>query len=90
MRTHRQTEFRQDAFMLWEPDESVVGYGVYNDAANDPAYGGGLGKRHGKSGGIMLGMGGHVEFMKYDAFQREQTNPQKNRLWCYPATVDGR
>jgi prepilin-type N-terminal cleavage/methylation domain-containing protein/prepilin-type processing-associated H-X9-DG protein len=87
------SDFRQDAFMMWEPDDSnaTLGYG-YNDGSSypDPAADGGLGKRHGKSGGIVLAVDGHVEFVKYDAWKREAETPGKNRMYCNPGTVDGR
>jgi len=48
--SYKQTAFRQDGFMMWEPDDRPNGYG-YNDGSSypDPAVDGGLGKRHGKS-----------------------------------------
>jgi prepilin-type N-terminal cleavage/methylation domain-containing protein/prepilin-type processing-associated H-X9-DG protein len=87
------SDFRQDAFMMWEPDDSngTLGYG-YNDGSSypDPAVDGGLGRRHGKTGGIVLAVDGHVEFVKYDAWKREAETPGKNRMYCNPGTVDGR
>lgn len=90
-RTYNQTDFRQDAFLSWEPDEqsSSLGAGVYNDAASFPTTGEGIGRRHGKIGGVMLSFDGHVEFLKYNVFQAEQNSPVKNRLWCNPATSNG-
>lgn len=91
--TYRQSEFRQDAFMMWEPYEDParpLGWG-YNDASSypDPTVDAGIGKRHGKQGGIVLGYGGHVEYIKYATWEREARDPNKNRLWCNPGSVNG-
>jgi prepilin-type N-terminal cleavage/methylation domain-containing protein len=94
-RTYRLGDFRQDAFMMWEPnqdDTSIGAQWTYNDGASypDPAIDGGLGKRHGQKGGIVLAMDGHVEFIKFDAWRRESEAPRKNRMYCNPGTADGR
>jgi prepilin-type N-terminal cleavage/methylation domain-containing protein len=93
--TYRQGDFRQDAFMMWEPaqeDTSIGAQWTYNDGSSfpDPAVDGGLGRRHGKNGGIVLGIDGRVEFIKYDAWNRESKMPGKNRMYCNPGTTDGR
>jgi hypothetical protein len=92
-KAYKESDFAQDAFMMWEPDDTnpTPGYG-YNDGASypDPAVDGGLGRRHGKLGGIVLGVDGHVEFIKYDAWKRESELPTKNRMYCNPGTTDGR
>lgn len=91
--TYKQTAFAQDAFMMWEPDDSnpVLGYG-YNDGSSypDPDVDGGLGRRHGKLGGIVLAFDGHVEWIKYDAWKRESKLPGRNRMYCNPGTPNGR
>ncbi len=93
-KTFKQGQFRQDAFMMWEPDDttSQFGAGVYNDGSSypDPSVDGGLGRRHGKSGGIVLNFSGSVEFIRYDAWKREATIPTANRLYCNPGTPNGR
>jgi prepilin-type N-terminal cleavage/methylation domain-containing protein len=90
-RTYSQSQFRQDAFMSWEPEDRGVGFG-FNDASSypDPAVDGGLGKRHGKIGGIVLNLSGGVLMMKSNAWYREASEPIKNRLWCNPGTANGR
>jgi prepilin-type N-terminal cleavage/methylation domain-containing protein len=93
--TYRHSDFRQDAFMLWEPDQQDTSIGAqwtYNDGASfpDPTIDGGLGKRHGKIGGIVLAIEGHVEFVKYAAWRRESELPFKNRMYCNPGTANGR
>jgi prepilin-type N-terminal cleavage/methylation domain-containing protein len=93
-RTYSPAQFRQDAFMMWEPEEatSAFGAGVYNDASSypDPSVDGGLGRRHGKRGGIVLGFSGQVLFVKYQDWLNESKLPTKNRLYCNPGTENGR
>ena len=92
-KAYKPQDFQPDAFMMWEPDDQnpIPGYG-YNDGSSypDPAVDGGLGRRHGKKGGVVLGIGGHVEIIKYDIWRREAQLPTKNRMFCSPATANGR
>jgi prepilin-type N-terminal cleavage/methylation domain-containing protein len=92
-KTWKISDFRPDAFMMWEPDDRnpIPGYG-YNDgsSAPDPAVDGGLGRRHGKMGGIVLAIDGHVEYIKYDTWKKESELPNKNRMYCNPGSVNGR
>lgn len=86
--TFKQAQFRQDAFMMWEPEEDPRGLGaaIYNDASSfpDPAVDGGLGRRHGKLGGIVLNFSGSVQFIKYETWKNEAKIPTLNRLYCSP------
>jgi prepilin-type N-terminal cleavage/methylation domain-containing protein len=86
----KQTMFRQDAFMMWEPESYDSGWG-YNDGASypDPAVDGGLGTRHGKKGGLVLGYSGQVLFVKVVDWTRMAADPQKNQLWCNPGSSNG-
>ncbi len=88
--TYGQAMFRQDAFMMWEPDDKPNGYG-YNDGSSypDPAVDGALGRRHGKLGGIVLDLSGSVQFIKYAVWAAEGKSQNKNRLWCNPGTANG-
>ena len=90
---YKITDFAPDAFMMWEPDSAhpTPGYG-YNDGSSypDPAVDGALGRRHGKMGGIVLAVDSHVEFIKYEVWKREAQLPTKNRMFCNPATANGR
>lgn len=92
-KSYKLTDFAQDAFFMWEPDDlsTTLGYG-YNDGSSypDPAVDGGLGRRHGKLGGIVLAVDGHVEFIKYEAWRREAQTPGRNRMYCNPGSPDGR
>ncbi len=89
--TWPQAAFKQDAFMMWEPDDPRNGYG-YNDGSSypDPAVDGGLGHRHGKIGGVVLVVSGSVQFIKYATWEVEAKETViKNRLWCNPGTANG-
>ena len=89
--SYKEAQFRQDAFMSWEPDDRGIGFG-YNDASSfpDPAVDGGLGARHGKIGGIVLNFSGSVVMVKSNAWTIEAKETVKNRLWCNPGTRNGR
>jgi prepilin-type N-terminal cleavage/methylation domain-containing protein len=93
-KTFNQGAFRQDAFMMWEPEEATSPFGasVYNDASSypDPTTDGGLGKRHGKTGGVVLGFSGAVQYVKYTEWLNESKLAIKNRLYCNPGTANGR
>jgi hypothetical protein len=92
-KTWKISDFRSDAFMMWEPDDQnpQPGYG-YNDGSSypDPAVDGALGRRHGKMGGIVLAIDGHVEYVKYDTWKKEAQLPTKNRMFCNPGSANGR
>lgn len=92
-KTYKISDFPGDSFMMWEPDDlnKTPGYG-YNDGSSypDPAVDGALGRRHGKMGGIVLAIDGHVEYIKYDTWKREAQLPTKNRMFCNPGTPNGR
>jgi prepilin-type N-terminal cleavage/methylation domain-containing protein len=94
-RSYPENQFRQDAFMMWEPGvvANNPGFG-YNDGASfpdplPPYSDGGLGGRHGKIGGIVLNISGSVLFIKTNAWYLEAIAAGKNRLWCNPGTVNG-
>ena len=92
-KAYKTSDFQADAFMMWEPDDKNVtlGYG-YNDGSSypDPAIDGGLGRRHGKQGGVVLGVGGHVEIIKYETWRKEAQLTTKNRMYCNPGSANGR
>ena len=88
--SYKQAEFKQDAFMSWEPDDRGTSYG-FNDGSSysDSAVDGGLGLRHGKVGGIVLNFSGSVIFVKSNAWYIEAKDPNKNRLRCNPGKANG-
>lgn len=81
-------------YILWEPDENLgsppVGAYTFNDASStpDPSSNEGVGRLHGK-GAIVLAVDGHVEFISFESFQREQNNPQRGLLWWNPWSKTG-
>ena len=91
--TYHQFEFKQDAYLMWEPDDvsTTLGVNNYNDGSSypDPTSDFGLGKRHGKTGGIALDMSGSVQFVKYDLWLAISKEANKNQLWCNPGTPNG-
>ncbi len=92
--SYKQTQFQQDAYMMWEGDDQGTGDG-YNDGASypdplPPYSDGGLSGRHGKIGGIVLNISGSVLFIRTNAWWIEATDPNKNHLWCNPGSSNGR
>ena len=80
-------------YIQWEPDENLgnppIGAFAYNDASSFPDRNEGIGRLHQK-GGILLAVGGHVQFLDFKAFTAEQNNPAKGLLWWSPWTSNGR
>ncbi len=93
-KTYRQQDFRQDAFMMWEPDNTSpnLGNNTYNDASSypDPTTDFGLGRRHSKDGGTVAVVSGSVQFVKFATWASAAKDPYKNQLWCNPGTNNGR
>ena len=91
--TYAQGQFRQDAFMLWEPDDGQTSGGIsyYNDGASfpDPRVDGGLGHRHDQRGGVVLDFSGSIQFIRFEAWASEAKARDANRLWCNPGSSDG-
>ena len=91
--SYKLSDFRQDAYIMWEPDPTLPnGNTTYNDGASypDPATDGGLGTRHGKVGGVVLGISGNVQFVKAKDWANLASSTTKNAVWCNPGTADGR
>jgi prepilin-type N-terminal cleavage/methylation domain-containing protein len=92
-KSYHEGEFRQDAFLMWEPEDvsSILGVNNYNDGSSypDPTQDFGLGKRHGKMGGIVMVVSGSVQFVKYSAWASAAKDPNKNQLWCNPGSSNG-
>ena len=92
-RSYRESDFQQDAFMAWEPDDTspTLGVNTYNDGSSypDPSEDFGLGKRHGKVGGIVLVVSGSVQFVQYVTWAAVAKDPAKNQLWCNPGSANG-
>jgi prepilin-type N-terminal cleavage/methylation domain-containing protein len=82
-------------YIQWEPDENLgnppIGEFAYNDASSYPDRNEGVGKLHQK-GAIVQAVGGHVQFLAFKDFYREQTNAPnaKGLLWWSPWSANGR
>ncbi len=92
-RTYKLGQFNQAAYFVWEPDEdnyykNFPGQSCYNDASSYPSEGEGLGKRHGKKGGIMLGFSGHAVIVSFEKFNQERLN-HPGLLHCVPGSSSG-
>lgn len=74
-----------DAVAFWETDEEDPRY--FNDGANYPAEG--VSARHlqGAVNGLFDGSAG---FIKFDTWYNEVDQTNKNQLWCYPNSDNGR
>jgi prepilin-type N-terminal cleavage/methylation domain-containing protein len=88
-------------FLMWEPDEHLPGPGYpdgegayeWNDGSNIPAsppYGTeGIGRLHNKSGGEILALDGHVEFMTEAEFSQQALIPYNSgRTLLWWSTLD--
>jgi hypothetical protein len=90
--TYKLSAFNPAAYVHWEPDIRNFG-GVWGansglDASQYPNEDEGIGHRH-KKGAVVAGFGGHVSFITYDAFQREQRDNKPGLLWCVPDSRTG-
>ena len=97
-------------YLLWEPDEYLACAGFpngllaleFNDGANDPSAPGtegdcgqGIGRLHGKNGGNILAVDGHVDYINTNIFDKISINPGsgpggKGLLWWSPFSENGR
>ena len=92
-RTYRLAQFNPAAYFIWEPDEenyykNFPGQSCYNDASSYPSEGEGLGRRHGKKGGILLGFSGHAVTITFEKFNQERRN-FPGLLHCVPGSPTG-
>jgi prepilin-type N-terminal cleavage/methylation domain-containing protein len=90
-------------YLLWEPDENTLGPGnpganEFNDGANypdaPPNGGEGIGPLHGKNGGNILALDGHVDYMNTNIFNKLSTNNGsgpggKGLLWWSTYAANG-
>ena len=81
----KNSAFRPTDMLLWETDEKIPGY--FNDGASRPDEG--FSQRH--SIGAIVGLfGGHAEYLKWKKYFQIIADPNRNSLWCYPKSRDGR
>ena len=86
-KTFKLGAFNPAAYTMWEPEITNYG-GTWGsnpgfDASQYPNLDEGIGHRH-KKGAVITGFSGHVHFIKFEDFQREQTYNNPGLLWCVP------
>jgi prepilin-type N-terminal cleavage/methylation domain-containing protein len=91
-KTFKLSAFNPTAYVMWEPEINNYS-GVYDsnpghDASQYPSKEEGIGYRHVK-GAVISGFSGHVRFISFDEFQREQNYNKPGLLWCVPNTKNG-
>ena len=91
-KTHKISAFNPVAYVHWEPDiknwGGVWGSNPGHDASQFPNEDEGIGRRH-KRGAVITAFDGHVHFIKFEEFQREQRYNKPGLLWCVPDTPTG-
>jgi prepilin-type N-terminal cleavage/methylation domain-containing protein len=81
----RLSNIAPEAVAFWETDEQVPHY--FNDGSSYPSEG--VSARHIQ--GAMTGtFDGSASFMKYDIWYDQADSTNKNQLWCYPGSPNGR
>jgi prepilin-type N-terminal cleavage/methylation domain-containing protein len=80
-------KFSPNDILFWEAEEHGVKGNPWNDGSSYPDEEG-LTTRHQKGAGVGC-MDGHVEWMLFDDFAKEQTATDRSRLWCSPYTTTG-
>ena len=79
------SSMRPDDIAFWETDEKNPKY--FNDGANYPREG--VSTRH-LNGAINAAFGGSVSYIRIDFWYLQVDDTNKNSLWCYPGSADGR
>jgi prepilin-type N-terminal cleavage/methylation domain-containing protein len=79
------TAMRPGDVAFWETDERHPQY--FNDGANFPEEG--VSPRH-RNGAIKVAFDGSVGYVRLDAWYVEVDDTNKNSVWCYPGSPDGR
>ena len=70
---------------FWETDETEPHY--FNDGANVPTEG--VSGRH-MQGGLQAVFDGGANYVKLSLWYQQVLDTNRNRLWCYPNSPDGR
>jgi prepilin-type N-terminal cleavage/methylation domain-containing protein len=81
----RLSSMATDAVVFWETDETQPGY--FNDGASYAKEG--VSARH-LQGAINGAFDGSVSYIKFDTWYDEVDQTNKNQLWCYPNSANGR
>jgi prepilin-type N-terminal cleavage/methylation domain-containing protein len=83
--TFKNSDFKGTDLMFWETDETDSGN--FNDACSKPSDG--ITRRH-AFGSLFAYFDGHADFVKLKTWGRLVSDPNKNSLWCYPGSANGR
>lgn len=81
----KASAFQSDAIIFWQALETNPG--DFNDGSSSPSEG--ITKLH-SLGTTIGGVDGHIEYLKTLKFYAEVNVQTKGRLWCNPATANGR
>jgi len=79
------SQMQPEGVAFWETDEKQPRY--FNDGANYPKEG--VSTRH-MNGAINATFGGSVSYIRIDSWYIEVDDTNKNNLWCYPDSPNGR
>jgi len=83
--TVRLAAFQPGDCCFWEED--VTKPTAFNDGSNSPDEG--VSDRH-SAGGIEAQFSGTVDYVRLTDWMNEVASANRNRLWCYPNSPDGR
>lgn len=83
-KTHKVTQMKPEAYMMWEPSDSA---GSYNDGSSNPDPNEGPSTRH-KVGCIITCYAGHSQLLKFTTFM-SQVNQKPGFGWCDPDSPTG-
>ena len=78
--SYKITDFRQDAYIAWEPNEyGPSGGTAYNDGSSypNPSTDAALGTRHNKTGGIVMCVAGNTQFVRSNQWAVLATSSRK-------------
>jgi prepilin-type N-terminal cleavage/methylation domain-containing protein len=78
-------QMRPDDCGYWESDETDPQH--FNDGGNDPNEP--VSKRH-QQGGIQAAFDGSVSYIRFTDWNALAAETNRNRLWCWPGSPDGR
>jgi prepilin-type N-terminal cleavage/methylation domain-containing protein len=78
-------QMRPDDCGYWESDETDPQH--FNDGGNDPDEP--VSKRH-QQGGIQAAFDGSVSYIRFVDWSELSAETNRNRLWCWPGSADGR
>jgi len=79
------TALRPDDAAFWEPYEGDPH--DFIDGASTPAWG--FGDHHGQVA-VEATFDGSARFIRSEDWENDMLDPNRNRLWCYPYSPDGR